>query len=258
MNQENHKDFNLPFSPIVEAVIDIDCDLPPNLDFHQVEKTAKAALAGTYPKTRRQMLHAQSITPKDNQSFDIGIHQNLQAIQFRSEDEKQLTQYRKAGYSFNRLSPYEGLDKYLHEIERTWNLFVDIAKPVKIRKIGLRTINRILLPIHQGALRLEDYLATGPELPRCHNLTFTGFLNQHMAIDPETKHQVTILMSTQPIEGKLLPLILDIDAFSGEPVKDLQWESIQPVVQQIRTLKNDVFKSILTKQCQNLFTIQQP
>lgn len=247
--------FKLPHPPIVEAIIDIDCDLPPKLDFSQVERTAGDVLQDAYPKMRRQMLQGHSITPKDEQTLSIGIHHGLQAIQFFSEDEKQLTQFRPAGYSFNRLNPYEGLDKYLPEIERTWALFVQIVKPVKIRKIGLRTINRISLPLNN--LRLEDYLATGPRLPPCHNLTFTDFLNQHMAIEPATGHQVNILMSTQPSEGEKLPLILDVDAFSMNPIEGLQWEVIHTVILQLRTLKNNVFKSILTEKCMTLFSHRQ-
>lgn len=134
---------------------------------------------------------------------------------------------------------------------------MEIVKPVKIRKIGLRTINRILLPLNQGNLRLEDYLATGPKLPPCHDLTFTGFLNQHMAVEPATGHQVNILMSTQPYEGEKLPLILDVDAFSMNPTKGLQWEVIHTVIRQLRALKNNVFKSILTEKCLTLFSRRQ-
>lgn len=250
------KNFKLPNSPIVEAIIDIDCDLEPNLDFNQIEQKAKDFLQSDYPNTHRQMFQGQSITPKDKQTVTIGFHQGLQAVQFRSEDGKQLVQFRPVGYSFNRLSPYEGLDEYLPEIERTWDSFVAITNPIKIRKVGLRNINRILLPLTESKVSLEDYLAIGPK-PPCQNLTLTGFLNQHMAIEPSTKHQVNILMSTQSSEDDQLPLILDIDAFSTVPVKGLLWKDIVHVIRQLRILKNNVFSSILTEKCLTLFSHQQ-
>jgi uncharacterized protein (TIGR04255 family) len=246
----------LPHSPIVEAIIDIDCDLPSNLDFKQIEQAAKDALQDLYPNVRHRMFQGQSITPKDKQTVTIDFHQGLQAIQFQSKDKKQLIQFRPAGYSFNRLSPYEGLDKYLPEIKRTWESFVDIVHPVKIRKIGLRNINRILLPLNEDNRILEDYLAIGPK-PPCQNLILTGFLNQHVTIEPETGHQVNILMSTQSPEDGKLPLILDIDAFSVSPTKNLQWEVIDNVIHQLRNLKNNVFESTLTKKCLTLFSHQQ-
>lgn len=249
--------FKLKSPPIIEAIIDIDCDLPPNLDFNQIEQTAKEHLQDRYPNIHHQMFQGQSFTPdpKDEKAVTIGFHKGLQAIQFRSKDERQLIQFRQGGYSFNRLSPYEGFDKYLPEIESTWESFTNIVSPVKIGRVGLRTINRILLPYpsSQDNLNLEEYLATGPKSPPCNNLTLTGFLNQHMAIEPETKNQVHILMSTQSPEDNKLPLILDINAFSTPLIKDLQWDSIESLILQLRTLRTNVFKSMLTEKCLTLF-----
>ena len=45
------------------------------------------------------------------------------------------------------------LDEYLPEIERTWRFFVELASPVQVRRIRLRYINRILLPLASGGVR---------------------------------------------------------------------------------------------------------
>lgn len=257
MNHISSESFTLNNPPIIEAVVDIDCDLPVTLDHNEVEQVAKESLQDVYPKVHHQIRHEQSVPPQDGQKLTIGFRQNLHSIQFRSEDEKQLVQFRRAGYSFNRLSPYEGLDTYLPEIQRTWSVFSEIVRPLKISKVGLRTINRILLPLRQGSLRLEEYLTTAPKLPDCHNLTFTGFLNQHMAIEPSTNHRVNILTSTQTPYNESVPLIVDIDVFSPQTTNSLQWEAIHSVIAQLRTLKNNVFKSMLTEKCLDLFSQHQ-
>jgi hypothetical protein len=41
--------------PIVEAVVDIDCDLPPGFDLAALEATSRTALQDQYPKFRTQV-----------------------------------------------------------------------------------------------------------------------------------------------------------------------------------------------------------
>jgi len=112
-----------------------------------------------------------------------------------------LTKVRMQGFSFNRLAPYTSLDDYLPEIERTWGLFASIASPVQIRVVRLRYINRILLPLTNGRVELEDYLKVGPRLPDEDRLRFAGFLNQYAAVEIDTGHQVNIVLTSQPPEN---------------------------------------------------------
>jgi uncharacterized protein (TIGR04255 family) len=154
------------------------------------------------------------------------------------------------------LSPYTSLDDYLPEIERTWKLFVGIASPVQIRTVCLRYINRIMIPMPNKKVELMDYLKVGPRLPDEHNLTFTGFLNQHTAVESDTGNQVTIVLTAQPSEPKFLPLIFDITAASPKAGEVENWPWLLGQIQALRALKNRVFRNTLTEQCLNLF--QQP
>lgn len=240
--------------PIIEAIVDIDCDILPNLDFSKVETEASEALMAEFPKVQRRMIHGHELKQDGAEKMKLSIHQGLQAIQFRNSDGKQLVQFRPTGYSFNRLAPYEGLDCYLQQIEKTWEVYTNIVKPICIRKIGLRTINRILLPMPEGNLKLDDYLTTSPRLPPCQKLQFTGFFNQQTAVDQLTKHNINITMAAQPPEDEKLPLILDIDAFSLNGNQSLQWREISEVISTLRELKDNVFKSLLTQKCLDLFT----
>lgn len=88
----------------------------------------------------------------------------IQALQFLQDDEKQLVQVRAQGFSFNRLASYTTLDDYLAEIQSVWELFTGLASPVQIRTIRLRYINRILLPLTNGSVELEDYFEIGSSL----------------------------------------------------------------------------------------------
>jgi len=240
-------------APIVEAVLDIECDMPPGHKLASLEGVARDCFRDRYPKFRAQFLQEHKIETKPDQPPQLSVRRDVQALQFLQEDEKQLVQVRMQGFSFNRLAPYGGLDDYLPEIEHAWRLFIKIASPAQVRAIRLRYINRILLPLAGGNVQLDDYLKVAPHLPDEKSLTFTGFLNQHSAVEIETGHQVNLVLTTQPSEGEYLPLIFDNSVAAVDVGEPENWPWIVTKIQALRILKNRIFRNTLTEKCQNLF-----
>ena len=249
----NQAQLTLVSAPIVEAVVDIDCDMPPNPDVDALDAAAGAALADRYPTPRRRMLSEHQISAAPDQPLAVTFRQGLQALQYYCADEKQLIQFRPAGFSFNRLAPYTTLDDYFPEIERTWRIFVDIAKPVVCRTVRLRYINRIQLPTAEGRVEVDDYLKLAPKVADEERLTFAGFFNQHSVLEPATGNHVNIVFATQPLVGDQLPIIFDIEAFRGVADDPGDWPSISGRIRSLRSLKNLVFHNSLTDKCLNLF-----
>lgn len=245
--------FHLKNPPIIEVILDIDCELLPSFQLQSAEAELRDVVGDAYPKTRHQMVQDHKISPQADAPPQISLRSGLQALQFLSVDEKQIVQFRTGGFSFNRLAPYSQLDDYLPEIQRTWEAFIGIAKPVLIRKIGLRTINKIRLPMSDGTVKLDDYIKTGPRLPDEESLGFVGFLNHHMAAEPATGNRVNIVLTTLQAEKEHLPLILDIDAFRELKTDPFGWQDTLKVLKSLRDLKNRVFKNTLTEQCLDLF-----
>lgn len=243
----------LKSAPIVEAVLDIDCDLPPGIDVATLEAKAQQAFLNTYPKLKKQLIQETQFETKIGETPKVSTRHGLQAFQFLSADEKQLVQVRPQGYSFNRLAPYSSLDDYLAEIERTWTLFVNLTEPVQTRLVRLRFINRILLPTRGGNVELNDYLRLTPRLPDETKLVFSGFFNQNSATEPATGNAVSITMATEPMIGDKLPIILDIEAHHAAIIEPNDWTAIASRIQSLRVLKNMVFRNSLTDSCLNLF-----
>lgn len=249
----NGLQLRLTSAPIVEAVVDIDCDMPKLVDVEVLAGAAAEALADHYPTQRRRMLSEHQISAAPDQPLAVTSRHDLQALQYVSMDEKQLIQFRPAGYSFNRLAPYTTLDDCLPEIERTWRLFVNIAKPVVCRTVRLRYINRIQLPMVDGRVEIDDYLKLAPKLADEQRLVFAGFFNQHAVLEPATGNQVNIVFATQPPAGDQLPIIFDIEAFGQVASDPGDWLTISGKIQSLRALKNLVFANSLTEKCLNLF-----
>ena len=239
--------------PIVEAVVDVDCDTPPGFDLDAVEEQARERFRDRYPKSRKRFMHELEVTTRAEALSKLSASQAVQAFQFLDDDERQLVQVRMQGFSFNRLAPYTSLDDYLPEIERTWRLYVKLVTPVETREVRLRYINRILLPTEAGKVELEEYLKIGPRLPDEKALELTGFLVQQAAVEPETGHRVNLTLTAQSPENGKLPVILDIAAASALRAPPDDWQGIRQTVDRLRGLKNRTFRTTLTQKCLQLF-----
>jgi uncharacterized protein (TIGR04255 family) len=245
--------FQLAHAPIVEAVLDLDCDLPAGQDIGSLEHAALAAYHDRYPKMRTQFIQGLQIDQPLDGEPSLSTHRAVQAFQFLTDDEKQLVQVRAQGYSFNRLAPYVSLDEYLPEIERAWLLYVGIANPLQVREVRLRYINRILVPLRDDVVDLDDYFTIAPRLPDETRLSLSGFLDQHAAIENETGNTITIILNMQPTEGEHIPVVLDVQAVRTESIAIDNWDRLLGQVQSLRALKNDIFRKSLTPQCLELF-----
>jgi len=240
--------------PIVEAVLDVDCDLPPGLDLAALEVPSKGRFGDAYPKFQTQLTQELKIEAQPDAPPNMSSRVAVQSLQFRQEDEKQIVQVRAQGFSFNRLAPYTGLDDYLPEIERTWRLYVDLVSPVQIRVIRLRYINRILLPMTAGAVDLDEFLKIGPRLPDEKGLLLSGFLSQQSAIEKDTGLHVNLVLTAQNVVDEKLPVILDITVATGAILAEpADWLKMRASIDALRTLKNRIFENTLTPKCIELF-----
>jgi uncharacterized protein (TIGR04255 family) len=242
-------------APIIEMVLDIDCDMPPNFDLISLEKTATAFLSPKYPKARKQLVEQHIFQHQEDQPTGHSTNRSIQAVQFLQETGNQITQiiqFRTQGFSFNRLKPYSSFDDYIPEIEAMWQYFVTSASPLQIRAIRLRYINRIEIPLTPQGIELNAYFNRMPEAPH-EDLIVSGFLFQYSAIDKNSEDQVSVVLTTQPLENNMAPFIFDNTAFwaGNHPPQDWAW--ILSKIMALRELKNRVFDNTLTKQCVSLF-----
>jgi uncharacterized protein (TIGR04255 family) len=237
----------LAHPPIVEMVVDIDCDLPADLEIADLEQRAREHYSDQYPGFRR-ILRPLPRSADSHEQFNV--REATHAFQFLDEG-PQLVQLRRDGFSFNRFPPYTNLDEYLPEIRRTWQIFVDLVAPVTVRRISLRYINRILLPSSASIINLDEYLHLGSKLPDEMALKF----NEYLAIDDVTGNEVKVRMviNEQERTNRPLPVILDIAGSHRHSTDPQVWENIEATILGLRRMANAAFQSSLTEQCLNLF-----
>jgi uncharacterized protein (TIGR04255 family) len=239
-------------APIVEAVVDIHCDLPPTINRGAFHSAAQKVFADQYPEFRTSMLHQEKIHigkggPERSQS-----RQMVSGYQSLSRDKKQIVQSRFDGFSFHRLAPYESLDDYLPEIQRCWEAYRAFAQPVIVRRIALRYINRIPLPLTNKKVNIDFFLRNGPKLPppmEGGELTFTGFTHHHQIVDAKSGHGSNVILATQPADNDVLPLVLDLEVFHLLRLAPTEWPALSVIIGSLRALKNHIFRYTLTDEC---------
>jgi len=239
--------------PIVEAIVDIHCDMPTDFSLEAYQTSARETFKSDYPVAKILRKREYQIEQNADEPPSHQINDGIDAYRYLKADKLQLVQVRQQGYSFNRLQPYSSLDDYLPEIKRTWEAYVKLVKPVVIRSIHLRYINLLPLPSVNGKLNTDDYFKTGPHLPDEETLQLGGFLIHNVAIEPGTKNQVNIRLASQDSVDNKLPVILDIEAVSNKDIQPENWSEIESQIQQLRELKNRVFDKTLTDKCKEMF-----
>jgi len=69
----------------------------------------------------------------------------------------------------------------------------------------LRLISGTIAPL-SGRVELDEYFKVSPRLPDEDKLRFSGFVNQHTAVEVGTGHQVNIVLASQPPENEKLSI----------------------------------------------------
>lgn len=249
----NPEKFGLKNPPIIEAVLDIDCELPPGQKIEDLQPAAQAAFSEAYPESTIRFRQNHTIEASTLPSASIKIEQRIEALQFATADRAQAVQVRAEGYSFNRLAPYEGFDRYQDEIRRTWGRYLAVAAPTGVRALRLRYINRLQLPMDQGKLDLDRYLRIAPRIALEGEMSLTGFLDQRTAVEHATMHRVTLVLASElPSQGSL-PVLLDLTVAAAESYEVSDWAAIADRIQALRLTKNRIFSESLTQECLNLF-----
>lgn len=244
---------HLPHAPIVEAVIDVRARAEVSWEEEAIQAQIKAQLPD-YPQvdSHREFRHEVKMVPGQEPQqtlLDLG----WKGLRLRSSDKPHIAQFNRDGFVFSRLEPYQSWEQLYDESMRLWPMYVELAQPVEIHRIGLRFINRIQLP--PGELRFEDYMELAPVPPKGLDLPFHGFMHQDTLAVPDHSYAINIIRTIQPpsAPGSTgLGLILDIDVFTTQEL-ELDEATLKRCLLEMRWLKNKVFFGSVTPKVLELF-----
>ena len=248
---------HLSHAPIIEAVIDIRASSNELLEEMSFKSQIEPKLVNYQflDSPREIQFHLQHVVGYKESTPSSPIIKDLgwKGLRFRSNDGKQIVQFNKDGFGFNRLAPYLNWESLHDEAIRLWKHYVALARPIEINRLGVRFINRFQMPV--GEVRFQDYLTPSPEAPGGLDLPFINFLHQDTLAVPEYPFVINIVKTIQPPsvpDGMPLTLVLDIDVFTMN-VFDFDEEILKRKLSEMRWLKNKVFFGSITEKTLKLF-----
>jgi uncharacterized protein (TIGR04255 family) len=244
--KESH-DYKRP--PIVEAVIELQFSQP--LDADSVNRTQKL-FSKDFP-----IVQALS-------QFEIQVNQNIQTptitqkqlgYRIDNADSTDIILITNVAIAYSRLAPYNGWNLFSAAALSALDTFRREIGLVQVKRIGLRYINRIDIPLPSpGALvQLEDYLTIHPQFLEDSFPPLQGFTMQTVfgLANNEGLATITVASVPSPLPTHM-GIILDIDVARSQNLPKSQ-SDIRDLLNIMRDEKNSVFESCITKATKELF-----
>lgn len=241
-------------APIVEAVIEIRARAEGSWEEWAVLHHLKPKLPD-YPSVVTQREFRQEFRmglgqPSEATTHDLG----WQGLRFQSADDRHIVQFKRDGFVFSRLHPYESWEQLNREAMRLWQLHMELSHPTVAQRVGLRFINRIELPPQE--LRFEGYIQSAPQPPQDLDLPFIAYFQHDTLAVPGHPYAVNVIRTIQPAQNpdtEGMAVILDIDVFRLRAFDLPQQELLKQSLAEMRWLKNKVFFGSVTQKALEAF-----
>ena len=177
---------------IVEAIIQWQARTQRPFESEVVQE-ALARQLPDYQSESLQRMHLEATVSGQNESPTVQHHKGWHGFKLTSADKLTIVQFTRDGVGFSRLRPYLRWEQFLSAAKAVWAVFVDMAAPLEIQRLGLRYINQI--PI-KGAESLGEILRQPPTCPS--NLPLNDFVYQGTFTVPNHPFGIRVIKVMQP------------------------------------------------------------
>jgi uncharacterized protein (TIGR04255 family) len=238
--------------PITEALVDIRILADEGIDPTHLQPL-RERLVDRYPKSDEKKrfqtqfrVEAGKLMPPLTE--DLGFH----GLWLSTSDGSRIVQFRPDGFTFNNigLGSYIGGEQLLTEALELWSEFAGLAKPEVVVRLALRYINRLDLPLRDGD-DFSRFLAAPPILPKGAPQRVSAFLSRIVAHN-EIGNAVIVTQKLDEPGSFPVAVLMDVDAFRVEELK-AHPENLRRCLEQLRSLKNQTFFSMLTEEAVKLW-----
>lgn len=240
-------------APIVEALLDIQVLLPADTDLATLA-SVQDRVRERYPN-RQERQHWQINAMRTNGGQpEVSQSGGPIGYAFLPPDvcQDRTFQSRLDGFTFSKFKPYEAWSKFQSEAKELWGNYVEVSRPVAVKRLALRTVNSLNLPLPFADFK--EYLLTTPEVaPGIPSGLAQFFMN--LAIPQPAGETATVTLAMPPLQqpnSAFVTVIFDIDVFAEQtfpPDADAIWEKCE----RLRQIRNDIFFSSLTEKAKELF-----
>jgi uncharacterized protein (TIGR04255 family) len=233
-------------APVTEALIDIRVERRPDIMADEL-KSVHASLRDTYPATH-EMSEGMSELKADSTTSSTMRHVGYR---LSGNDMHYVLQAQLHGLTISKLAPYTKWEDLLGETRRVWDIYRSATRPLGIRRLGVRYINRLDLPLpfHD----FSEYLLTYPEVGRSLPQLLGGFVMQAIIPLAEQSGVAIINQSAAPtVKPNTAAIMLDIDVYRDVALS-IDGNGIWDILEELRVQKNRFFEGCITDKTRELF-----
>lgn len=239
-------------APIREAVVDIEADSSLGIDFEKLRAIHRQIIT-EYP--REETRHLSEGLFQFGPEIKATAQQKPWALLFWNTLNNQVVQARLNGFSFSRLEPYEDFDHLKNEARRLWDIYREVARPTKVRRVAVRYINQLNLPGNR--VDPEDYLNAYPyvseRLPDALRSIGPFLMNLQLLQDDLKGVLVFNQALTAPKKPNTVSIVLDFYLSVSDPPVTNE-EELWEFFEKLRQRKNEYFEAFITDKTRELIS----
>jgi uncharacterized protein (TIGR04255 family) len=238
-------------APITEAIIDFRVKTKSGFDVESF-RSLKHRLESQLPVLEEQQFIEGrfEIGPGGKSVSQYAKHGELHGFWFKSSDGLNIAQFRRDGFTFNRLKPYTSWQELFPRVWELWQLYVETGAAEFVTRIATRYINSLALPASRKDL--SEFLTEPPSVPEEVSGEIASFLSRIVINTPEGLNANITQALGHAVEPSSVVVILDIDAYAQREL-EIGDDSVPRIFSGLRDLKNRIFFSSITEEAARLF-----
>ncbi|MDP3089322.1 MAG: TIGR04255 family protein [Nitrospira sp.] len=204
-------------------------------------------------KRQREIQEAQVMFSTAGEA-SAGVKRLPPWMQFVTSDESRLIQIGQDVLVINQLRPYPHFEEWEPLIYSSLETYRKVANPKGIARLGLRYINRVVIPHTQ--ILMEDYFTVYPQLPKAMGEMHGRFMIRVDLPSQQGGHGVLITFGSAPAEkpNEVAHLLDLYDIF--KPEHPLGFDSIKDQVAIAHKNIEAAFEGSITDKLRNLFDLE--
>nr|WP_276603573.1 TIGR04255 family protein [Nannocystis pusilla] len=228
--------------PIVEAVVEFGFETRVSSEVAaRLRERFSSEYSGVAQTQRRVALQ-----PNISGSEITATATTLQEVHLLpSKDGKRVVGLAEHSLSVHVLAPYPGWTAFLSDVRAAFSTFGEIAGPVKLLSVGVRYIDRIVVPATTSLTELFTIL---PPRPNAMPDLLSAFHVVLQSQDTAKVRSVLALTSAESEDPNESVVLYDLNLLRSEPSES--WETD---LQHLHARQREIFEQSITEKTRELF-----
>jgi uncharacterized protein (TIGR04255 family) len=230
-------------APITEALIDIQVQLPPEVDLAQLRKFHNG-LEKTFPKIDERVKVSATLQMSKTSGAELKSEgPTPDGWLMRSETDGLVVQARLDGFTLNKLPPYITWKSLNDHAKDLWQRYFEIARPTKVTRLAARYTNKIEMP---AGVEFKQSILTVPEVAPGIPQGLPEYFMRLVIPHPSGAVAIVTAASLPTPPAENVAMLFDIDVSRYTDISPTDGSQIWSILEELRAYKNVIFFNSIT------------